>query len=100
MTYIRKVYDVIIIDTPPVLVVPDARVIGQSADAIIYSVKWDKTAKAQVDEGIRQFATANLRITGFALSQIDPDGMKRYGYGGKYSADGAYAKYGKGYYDT
>lgn len=100
MSYVRKVYDIVIIDTPPVLVVPDARVIGQSADAIIYTVKWDKTAKAQVDEGIRQFATANLRITGFALSQIDPDGMKRYGYGGKYSAYGAYAKYGKGYYDT
>lgn len=100
MSYVRKVYDVIIIDTPPVLVVPDARVIGQSADAVIYSVKWDKTAKAQVDEGIRQFATAKLRITGFALSQIDPNGMKKYGYGGKYSAYGAYAKYGKGYYDT
>lgn len=100
MGYVRKVYDVIIIDTSPVLVVPDARVIGQSADAIIYTVKWDKTAKAQVDEGIRQFATAKLRITGFALSQIDPNGMKKYGYGGKYSAYGAYAKYGKGYYDT
>lgn len=100
MTYVRKIYDVVIIDTPPVLVVPDARVIGQSADAIIYTVKWDKTAKAQVDEGIRQFATANLKITGFALSQIDPNGMKKYGYGGKYSAYGAYAKYGKGYYDA
>lgn len=100
MDYVRKAYDVVIIDTPPVLVVPDARVIGQSADAIIYSVKWDKTAKAQVDEGIRQFATAKLRITGFALSQIDPVGMKKYGYGGKYSAYGAYAKYGKSYYDT
>jgi polysaccharide biosynthesis transport protein len=96
----REAYDIIIIDTPPVLVVPDARVIGQSVDAIVYSVSWDKTARAQVEEGIRQFATANLKITGFVLSQIDPSGMKRYGYGGKYSAYGAYAKYGKHYYDT
>jgi capsular exopolysaccharide synthesis family protein len=98
--YVRKVYDIIIIDTPPVLVVPDARVIGQSVDAIIYSVKWDRTARAQVEEGIRQFATAKLRITGFVLSQIDPKGMRRYGYGGKYSAYGAYARYGKGYYEN
>lgn len=96
----REAYDIIIIDTPPVLVVPDARVIGQCADAIIYSVRWDRTAKGQVEEGMRQFATANLRITGFVLTQIDPKGMARYGYGGKYGAYGAYAKYGKGYYDT
>lgn len=93
---VRNKYDIIIIDTPPVLVVPDARVIGQCVDAILYSVAWDKTTKAQVAEGIQQLASAQLKITGFALSQIDPIGMNRYGYG----AYGAYAKYGKLYYDT
>lgn len=96
----RSAYDIVIIDTPPVLVVPDARVIGQSVDAILYSVAWDKTAKGQVDEGIRQLESAKLKIAGFVLSQIDPKGMRRYGYGGRYSAYGAYAKYGKHYYDT
>ncbi|WP_353348208.1 Wzz/FepE/Etk N-terminal domain-containing protein [Aquicoccus sp. SU-CL01552] len=96
----REAYDFVVVDTPPVLVVPDARVIGQSVDAILYSVNWDKTTKAQVDEGLRQFRTANLRITGTVLSQIDPKGMRRYGYGGKYSAYGAYSGYGSGYYDA
>lgn len=96
----RNSYDIVLIDTPPVLVVQDARVIGQSVDAILYSVAWDRTAKGQIDEGIRQLATAKLKITGFVLSQIDPKGMARYGYGGRYSAYGAYAKYGKHYYDT
>lgn len=100
MGYLRKAYDIIIIDTPPVLVVPDARIIAQFVDAIVYSVKWDQTTKSQVDEGIRQFATANIKIAGFVLSQIDPKGMRRYGYGGKYSAYGAYARYGKKYYDN
>ncbi|MGJ8605670.1 MAG: polysaccharide biosynthesis tyrosine autokinase [Marivita sp.] len=96
----REAYDIIIIDTPPVLVVPDARVLGQAVDALVYAVKWDKTAKRQIEEGVRQFATANLKITGFVLSQIDPKGMQRYGYGGKYGSYGAYGSYGKGYYDT
>lgn len=93
----RAAYDYIVIDTPPVLVVPDARVIGQSVDAIIFSVNWDATSKSQVSEGLRQFSSVNLRVTGLVLARIDPKGMKRYGYGGKY---GAYSRYGRGYYES
>ena len=93
----RDHYDIVIIDTPPVLVVPDARVIGQSVDAIIFTVAWDRTSKSQITESIRQFSTANLHLTGLVLSQVDPKGMRRYGYGGRY---GAYAAYGEGYYDA
>lgn len=90
----REEYDAIIIDTPPVLVVPDARVIGQSVDAILYTVKWDQTTRTQVREGLRMFETVNLKVTGLVLGQIDAKGMKRYGYGGEYGAYGAYgAKY-------
>lgn len=97
METLRDSYDYIIIDTPPVLVVPDSRVIGQHVDAIFYAVNWDSTKRTQVQEGLRQFQTVNLRVTGMVLSKIDPRGMKRYGYGERY---GAYSRYGKGYYDT
>ena len=94
---LRKRYDFIVIDTPPVLVVPDARVIGQYADAILFNVCWNKTSQAQVREALRQLRTVNLQPTGLVLSRIDGNAMKRYGYGGKY---GAYGSYGKGYYDA
>lgn len=97
LTKMRAEYDYIIIDTPPVLVVPDARVVGQLADTIIYSVKWDKTSKLQVKDGLSQLQSVNADVSGLALSQIDPVGMKRYGYAGRY---GAYSKYGKSYYDS
>jgi capsular exopolysaccharide synthesis family protein len=93
----RDAYDYVIIDTPPVLVVPDARVIGRYADSIIYSVLWNETAQQQVVAGVRQLTSVNLRVAGLILSQIDPKGMKRYGYGGQY---GAYAAYGSNYYDA
>ena len=79
------------------LVVPDARIISQNADAILFSVKWDSTNKGLVEESMRFFHNSNQRITGLVLSQIDEKGMKRYGYGGEY---GAYGAYGKGYYDS
>ncbi|WP_420569050.1 GumC family protein [Thalassovita sp.] len=96
----RKTYDFIIIDTPPVLVVPDARVIAQSVDAVVFSVAWDSTTKAQVAEGLEQFDIVNQSITGLVLSQIDPVGMRRYGYSGKYGKYGAYTHYGHAYYDV
>jgi capsular exopolysaccharide synthesis family protein len=92
----RKRYDYIIIDTPPVLVVPDARIISENADAILFSVKWDSTSKALLDESIRVFNNSNQRITGFVLSQINEKAMRKYGHGGK---GGAFSQYGKGYYD-
>ncbi|WP_375262335.1 polysaccharide biosynthesis tyrosine autokinase [Palleronia sp.] len=94
---LRQHYDYIVIDTPPVLVVPDARVIGQHVDTIVFSVAWDRTSRVQLKEALRQFKTVNLDIGGLVLSQISPSGMKRYGYGGKY---GSYAAYGSKYYDT
>ncbi|MGH1579313.1 GumC family protein [Planktotalea sp.] len=96
ITLARSTYDYVLIDTPPVLVVPDARVIADQADAIIYAVKWDDTGKSLVVDGLRQFSTVGLRVDGLVLSQIDSRRMKNYGYGGKY---GTYSNYGKGYYD-
>lgn len=93
----RNAYDYVVIDTPPVLVVPDARVLGRYADAIVYSVQWDRTSKEQVTAGLRMLSSVHLRITGLVLSQVDPKGMRRYGYGSRH---GAYSGYGKAYYDA
>ena len=87
---LRTRYDYIIIDTPPVLAVPDARVIGQSVDAILYTVKWDSTSQRQVQEGIKSFESVNLQIAGLVLGQINARGMKRYGYGDSYGAYNSY----------
>ncbi len=91
----RAAYDFVVIDTPPVLVVPDARIIARQADAVLYCVLWNRTAPQQVAAGLRQFASVDVDVTGLVLSRVDPKGMKRYGYGGRY---GSYAAYGKGYY--
>lgn len=89
----RSKYDRIIIDTPPVLAVPDTRVIGQMVDAIVYSVKWDSTSQKQVLDGLKSLKSVNIQVSGLALSQINMRGMKKYGYGDRY---GNY----QGYYES
>ncbi|MCK0139999.1 polysaccharide biosynthesis tyrosine autokinase [Aliiroseovarius sp. F47248L] len=91
----RADYDMIIIDSPPVLVVPDARVIARYADAILFIVGWNKTTRGQVAEGLRQFEMVNCAVTGFVLSQVKSAEMVRYGYA---DTNPAYTTYGEGYY--
>ncbi len=91
---LRARYNYIIIDTPPVLAVPDARVIAQYADAIIFAVKWSDTTRTQVHQGLDMLSSVGFPATGLILSQIDTQRMKSYGYGGQYGYDG----YSAGYY--
>ncbi|MFT6451363.1 MAG: capsular exopolysaccharide synthesis family protein [Halocynthiibacter sp.] len=86
----REAYDYVIIDTPPCLIVPDARVIARHVDAVLYTVRWDSTPQRQVLEGLRGFAAVNLGVTGLVLSQVDPRGMRRYGQS-EASGEGYYA---------
>ena len=98
ITEMRAKFDYIIIDTPPVLVVPDARIIAQTADAVLFTVRWNETSRTQVQEALRMFESVRLKVSGLILSQIDSAEMRRYGYGGKYGGYGAYSAYGSKYY--
>nr|WP_272210100.1 tyrosine-protein kinase domain-containing protein [Marinicella sp. W31]MDC2875963.1 polysaccharide biosynthesis tyrosine autokinase [Marinicella sp. W31] len=81
----RARYDIIIIDTPPVLIVPDSRIIAQECDATLFVVKWDSTSRHQVEEAMGMFDNVKNRLSGAVLNQIDPKGQKSYGYGYGYS---------------
>ena len=93
----RSLYDVIVIDSPPVLIVPDARVISHHVDSIVFSVAWDKTTKQQVEAGLKQFELLNGPVIGMILSQIKPKQMARYGGEG---TNPGYSGFGSPYYDT
>lgn len=93
---VRQQYDHIIIDTPPVMVVPDARIIAQHVDAGIFVVRWDSTPRKLVSEALAMFESVNVQINGVLLNNIDLRGMKRYGYGYGYG----YGAYGRGYYTS
>lgn len=81
---LRKSYDYIIVDTPPVLAVPDARVVAQHVDTVVYSVRWDKTNKAELKSGLALFDNVSAPVDGLVMTLLDTKRMKRYGYTGTY----------------
>jgi Mrp family chromosome partitioning ATPase len=96
LTELREHYDYILIDTPPVLAVPDARLIGNISDANIYIVKWNKSTRGQVNQGLEMLSSIGVNTIGLVLNQIDTRNTKTYGYTGSYG----YSAYGSEYYES
>ena len=51
---VRERYDLVVLDTPPVLPVADALVLAQHADATLMVVRWEKTARPAVQDAVRR----------------------------------------------
>ena len=93
LTELREYYDYILIDSPPVLSVPDARLISTHSDANIYIVKWNKTTRAQVEQGLDMISSIGVKTIGLVLNQIGTNKTKTYGYTGSYGYDTSGSKY-------
>lgn len=90
---LRKKYDHIILDAPPVLPVPDAQLLAQHVDRVLFTVRWNKTPCKVVQAALDRFAKAGAPKTDLVFAQVD--GRKTRHYGGTY-----FAKYGHAYYQS
>ncbi|MHB1558612.1 MAG: exopolysaccharide transport family protein [Isosphaeraceae bacterium] len=77
----RQIYDLVIIDSPPVLPVPDALILGRWADGAVLAVRYDISRFPQVERARRQLDGAGVAVLGTVIN-----GMKNSdSYYGRYS---------------
>jgi len=74
-------FDLVLLDTAPVLAVADTRVLAAKADVVLYVARWRKTSTNAVDEGLRQLEQSGATVAGLALTQVDFRRQQRVGYG-------------------
>jgi len=87
-------YDLVIIDSPPVLSVSDARVLSQMTDKTVFLVQWGSTRRHDVMMGIKQLIEAGADVAGLVLSRVNVRQHARYGYRDSgYYYDDKYTKY-------
>jgi capsular exopolysaccharide synthesis family protein len=96
ITALKKVFDYVIIDTPPVGAVIDAAVVAKRCDASLMVVSYDTTSRIEARKMIAQLKNANPNFLGVVLNKVKVNESsyyyKRYGsyYGKK---DGYYGYY-------
>ena len=86
-----KVFDVIVVDLPPVNVVTDALLLNEATDGMIHVVRQGYCDKAALEEAVSQQRFAGTKILGFVMTDADTQEKSYYkkqygGYGSKSAA--------------
>ena len=91
---VSRMYDYVIIDTPPVNVVSDAVVISGLVGGAVMLLKYGATTYDDVAEAMRQLNLADVNVLGFMLNEVSRHHTGSY-YSYKYKYK--YSDYGYSY---
>lgn len=79
--YLRANYDVVVVDTAPIGVVADARILVDYADAFVYVTRVGVTEKEHLKQTLDNLLSENIQSMGLVLNGIDAND-RSYGYYG------------------
>ena len=88
----RRLYDFVLIDSPPSLGLVDSTSLAQFCEVIILVVSYVKLNKAQINRVRNVLGRVGASITGIALNFASTDSLVAYGYGYDYYTDAGTAK--------
>ena len=88
-TALRENFDLVLVDSPPVLPVTDALVLSKYADATLLVVAAGQTRRGELQRAAERFAQANSPVVGIVLNEV----TKQSGYGSGYGYGYGYASY-------
>ncbi|MDP2043887.1 MAG: polysaccharide biosynthesis tyrosine autokinase, partial [Candidatus Omnitrophota bacterium] len=87
---LRDSYDIILIDSPPVLAVADAIILGPKVDAVILVYRVGRTARSLLYRTKTQLVESGAPVKGIVLNNISPQIEMQYGYYAYYKYYGKY----------
>ena len=99
---LESMFDVIVIDSPPVQLVSDATILAGVANALVFVVRADSTPYQVAKGALDQLKKGKAQLLGVVLNRLDVEKSERYyGYGRYFSYGGKYKHYKRyGYYGS
>lgn len=92
---LRAEFDLVILDSAPVLAIAETRTVAAHADITVIVIRADKTPSGATRTAIRELMQSDVRVAGVALNCVDPKRPGRGTYG-----DSLYYSYARSYYHT
>jgi Mrp family chromosome partitioning ATPase len=83
----KETFDWVIVDTPPIVLLPDANLLAAMAEAAVLVIKAHSTPHELVKRAVDTIGAR--RIIGTVLNQAQVRSTAGYGYGGYYEYYGA-----------
>jgi succinoglycan biosynthesis transport protein ExoP len=87
---LQENFDLVLVDSPPVLPVTDAMVLSQYADGTLLVAAAGQTRRAELQRAAERFTQAKAPLTGVVLNEVTKLSGYGYGYGDGYG----YGRYG------
>ncbi|MDP1560524.1 MAG: polysaccharide biosynthesis tyrosine autokinase, partial [Pirellulaceae bacterium] len=93
----RNLYDMVIIDTPPVLVVTDACPIAAVVDGVICALRIKKNVRVSAERMVDMLRSLNANIIGVVVNGVGAHGTysSQYSYGAHQTGYSSYSSYGR-----
>lgn len=91
---LRRRYELVVVDTAPVLAVADTRVLAHHFDALAMLVRWRSTPARAARAALHQISSVGSGVTGVALTMVNLKVQSQSGFGDP----SYYADYMKDYY--
>lgn len=74
-------YDLIVIDTAPVLAVSDALLLAAHVDETVLAIRWGTTSRKVVELALNRLIDSGAKVAGAAVTMVDVRRNARYGFG-------------------
>ncbi len=77
---LRKHFDYVIIDAPPLIPLVDARALAEMSDRVVLTIRWDSTPQEIVSQAVGTIAFGYERMLGTVLTRVDMKRLRFYDY--------------------
>lgn len=77
---LKSHYELIIIDSPPLIPLVDGRALAELADRILLAMAWDQTPREVVQHTMELLGPVQDRLMGTVLTQVDMSKIRFYDY--------------------
>ncbi|MFA0149152.1 polysaccharide biosynthesis tyrosine autokinase [Vibrio lentus] len=81
MEWASKEYDLVIVDTPPVLAVTDPSIVGAFAGTTLMVARYGQNTIKEIDVARNRFEQSGIEVKGVIFNAIEKKSSSSYGYG-------------------